>query len=274
MIGRQLAFGAVFLVWASWRLRPVARRLADGPRRRTVRGWVRGRSRARPPCGDDPMLWKDRYFSRWWPGPARSRVRNARLWPLGPVHSSTPSFANIARLSTSSSRTATLSGAVTPALPERDSSAQLLGYSVLFYIAALLAVAIKSATGVTGEREARTWDGVLATPLEPAEIVRAKVLGALARQRALLCLVLAPWLFGLALGALHPIGLLLAITGLAVFLYFASALGTLFSLRSKTSGRALVRTLGVLLMLNLGTVVVGVLLVGSREFGVLLRQHG
>ncbi len=81
--------------------------------------------------------------------------------------------------------------------------------------------------------------------------------------------MLAPWLFGLALGALHPIGLLMAITGLAVFLYFASALGTLFSLRSKTSGQALARTLGVLLMVNLGTVVVGVLVVGSKEFGIL-----
>ena len=37
--------------------------------------------------------------------------------------------------------------------------------------------------------------------------------------------MVAPWLFGLALGALHPIGLLLAITGLAVFLCFAAPTG-------------------------------------------------
>ena len=66
---------------------------------------------------------------------------------------------------------------------------------------------------------------------------------------------------------MHPIGLLLAITGLAVFLFFASALGTCFSLRSKTSGQALVRTLGVLLMLNLGTVLTGILLMSSKELG-------
>ena len=72
------------------------------------------------------------------------------------------------------------------------------------------------------------------------------------------------------LGALHPIGLLLAVTGLAVFLYFASALGTLCSIRSKTSGRALIRTLGVLLVLNLGTVALGVLLMGSSELGGVL----
>ena len=145
----------------------------------------------------------------------------------------------------------------------------LLRCSVLFYVTTLVAVAVKSASGVTGERETGTWDGVLGTPLEPTEIVRAKVLGAIARPRALLSLVLGPWLFGLALGALHPIGLLVAMTGLAVFLYFASALGTLFSLRSKTSGQALVRTLGVLLMLNLGTLVIGALLIGSCETSAL-----
>ena len=146
---------------------------------------------------------------------------------------------------------------------------ELLLYSVAFYLAALLAVAVRSATGVTLEREGGTWDGLLATPLEPAEIIRAKVLGAIAAQRGVLFLVLAPWLFGLALGALHPIGLLLGFTGLVVFMYFASALGTLFSLRSKSSTRAVVRTIGVLLILNLGTVVVAKVLLRSSELAML-----
>ena len=81
--------------------------------------------------------------------------------------------------------------------------------------------------------------------------------------------MLVPWLFGVALWALHPVGFLLAIAGLAAFLWFAAALGTLISLRSKTSGRALVRTLGVLLVLNLGTLLVGKLLLGSSEAGLL-----
>ena len=145
----------------------------------------------------------------------------------------------------------------------------LATYSVIFYVVALVAVAVKSATGVTSEREARTWDGLLSTPLEPAEVVRAKVLGALVRRRALLLLVLIPWLIGLALGALYPVGLLLAVAGLAAFLWFASALGILFSLRSRNSRQALARTLGVLLVLNLGTLLPGVLLLGSSEAGIL-----
>ncbi len=269
MIGHQLAFGVAFLAWTSWRLRPVARRLADGPRLRTVPDWIKGRSRTRRPCGDDPMFWKERTSRDG--GPAQLVLGLGMLafglWTVFSHHA----FIHWYRQALDEFLAFGYAG-------RRHHSDffvreiflnQLLVYSVMFYVAALVAVAVRSATGVTGEREAGTWDGVLNTPLEPAEIVRAKVLGALSPQCALLSLVLAPWLFGLALGALHPIGLLMAITGLAVFLYFASALGTLFSIRSKTSGQALARTLGVLLMVNLGTVVVGVLVVGSKEFGIL-----
>jgi hypothetical protein len=100
-------------------------------------------------------------------------------------------------------------------------------------------------------------------------MVRGKALGALTGHRTLLFLVISPWLFGLALRAQHFIRLLHAITGQSLFLCFGSALGTLFSLRSRTPGQPLTRTLDVLLMLNLGTAVAGVLSVGSREFGAM-----
>ncbi len=270
MIVWQLAFGAAFLFWASWRLRPVARRLTDGPRRRVTPKWIRGQSRARPPCGDDPMLWKERTSRDGVPA-------QLGLW-FGLLGFGLLVFFGHDACTRNYQRALNelFAYGYTGRRGHNDFFArdnflsQLQLYSVLFYVAALLAVAVTSATGVAGEREARTWDGLLNTPLEPAEIIRAKVLVAVTRQRALLGLVLAPWLFGLALGAMHPIGLLLATTGLAAFLCFASALGTLFSLRSKTSGQALVRTLGVLLMLNLGTVLVGVLLLGSRELAIFL----
>ena len=94
-------------------------------------------------------------------------------------------FAIIAGPSTSSSCTATPAGPITGTFsPGIGFVSDLLVYSVLFYIAALLAIAVKSATGVTTERDAETWDGILSTLLEPVEIVRAKVLGAISGQRA------------------------------------------------------------------------------------------
>ena len=235
MITWQLCAGCLFLVWAAWRLRPVARRLADAPQRRRAPDWLRGRARGRPPCGENPVLWNERYSRD---GAAARLVLGFGLLAfclLALV--SHQSFINAYREALTELSEYGYTGGL------RDSEfiarefflSHLQRFAVLFYVASLVVVAVKSATGVTGEREAGTWDGVLCTTLEPAEIVRAKVLGALTRQRVLLSLVLAPWLYGLALGALHPIGLVMAISGLAVFLFFASALGTVFSLRSKTS---------------------------------------
>ena len=204
MILWQLAFTSVFVLWASWRLRPVARRLADAPRRRAGPTWLRGRSRARPRCGNDPMLWKE--------CTSQDRIPAAfglvfgilafGLWTL---------FKHERFLRSYREALDELFAYGYAGRPHRWEFVarggflqELILYSVLFYVAALLAVAVGAATGVTLEREAGTWDGVLSTRLEPREIIRAKVLGAVARQRALLCLVLAPWLFGLALGRAAP----------------------------------------------------------------------
>ena len=268
MVRLQLAYGATFLVCAAWRLRPVARRLADGPRWRAVLARIRARSR--PACGDDPMLWKERYSQD--DGPARLILWTGMLVFGIFVLYSHEAITHNYRLALdelfiygygTGGRVG--SGAITRA----GVMSNLADYSVMLYVVALVAVAVQSATGVTSEREARTWDGLLGTPLEPAEVVRAKVLAAIIRRRAPLLLVLIPWLIGLALGALHPVGLLLAVAGLAAFLWFASALGILFSLRSRSSRQALVRTLGVLLVLNLGTLLAGKLWLGSIEAGIL-----
>jgi hypothetical protein len=65
MIAYQVAIGLGLAAWAIIRLRPVCRSLADaqsgalvGLRRRAPR------RRRRPPCGEDPMLWKERYATR------------------------------------------------------------------------------------------------------------------------------------------------------------------------------------------------------------------
>jgi ABC-type transport system involved in multi-copper enzyme maturation permease subunit len=269
MIGHQLAYAAALLIVASWRLRPAAQRLADAPRGRTLPKWLRSQPRTRPSCGDDPMLWKE----RWFRGAASAGV----IFVIGMLASALLALltydALFYRFRVAREEFVIYGYADgrhgAGYLARESFLSLLLVYSVLFYVAALIAVAVRSATGVSGERETGTWGGLLVTPLEPAEIVRAKVLGALGSQRILVFLVLAPWLFGLALGALHPIGLLLAATGMAAFLYFAAALGTLLSFRSRSSGQALARTMGLLIMMNLGSVIVGRVLAGSSELGAL-----
>lgn len=270
MVVLQLTYGAVFLLWASARLRPAARRLEDSPQRRPPVDQLRGESWLRPLYGDDPMLCKE--CNSVMSGPARLIVGMGMLALGLLVLVSHQTFSYRYRFALDEYfRFGYEIGRYGKGGLARAGFLSLLnGYAILFYAVTLIAVAVDSATGVTGEKEAGTWDGLIGTTLEPAEIVRAKVLGALARQRTLLVFVLAPWLFGTAFGALHPIGLLLAMTGLTAFLTFASTLGTLFSLRSKSSGRALALTLGILLFLNLGTLFVSGLLMGSSQSAALL----
>src|SRR5262249_50825530 len=66
MMALETAGAAVLTLWAAWRLRPTSRALEDGEgqsaRPRILRQLRR--SRPRPPCGDDPVLWNAIQASR------------------------------------------------------------------------------------------------------------------------------------------------------------------------------------------------------------------
>ena len=123
------------------------------------------------------------------------------------------------------------------------------------YVLALYGAAVE---GVKRERERDTWLGLIATPLSGWEILRAKMLGpVLSRLRGALTLI-ALWTVGLMAGAVHPLGFLAAVTGLAALAWFCSALGVSTSLREGGMKRAghplalvvrLVAALGVILLL-------------------------
>ena len=75
------------------------------------------------------------------------------------------------------------------------------------------------------ERERGTWLGLIATPLSGWEILRAKMLGPVLSRLGGALTPIALWTVGLMAGAVHPLGFLAAVTGLAVFAWFGSALG-------------------------------------------------
>ena len=120
------------------------------------------------------------------------------------------------------------------------------------YIVWALGVASASSSGLSSEREEDTWTSLIATPLGGLEIIRAKMIGAVWGTRVLGLLLLSLWLVGLATGAVHPLGFAAVILVTPVFIWFVDALGTYVSLRSKTTGRALVTTVAILLVLNGG----------------------
>jgi hypothetical protein len=103
------------------------------------------------------------------------------------------------------------------------------------YVLGLYGAAVE---GVKRERERGTWLGLIATPLSGWEILWAKMLGpVLSGLRGALTLI-ALWTVGLMAGAVHPLGFLAAVTGLAALAWFWSALGVSTSLREDGMKRA------------------------------------
>jgi ABC-type Na+ efflux pump permease subunit len=118
----------------------------------------------------------------------------------------------------------------------------------------LLAVAGTSASTVTHEREQNTWDGLTASPLSAAEILRGKALGAVWGLRGFGALLSLFWLVGLATSAIHPLGLLLGLAVAAMLTWFVVSLGIHLSLVARTTTRAVTLTIVTLVFLNIGYV--------------------
>jgi hypothetical protein len=113
----------------------------------------------------------------------------------------------------------------------------------------LLAVAAASAVAITGEREQDTWISLATTLLTPGEVVGAKQLGALWGARRIAAALLVVWAVGLTLGAVHPLGALLAAGIAVVSAWFAATVGVFASTVARNSTRATAATFIALLIL-------------------------
>ncbi len=111
----------------------------------------------------------------------------------------------------------------------------------------LLWLSSQTAAGISSEREQDTWMSLLATPLDRGEILRGKMLGPLRATAHCGVTLGALWLIGCAVGAVHPLGLLNAIVMVLIMVWFATALGTFVSLKSKTTWKARMWTQGILI---------------------------
>ena len=251
MIGLQLLYSTMALFWATVRLRPVEK----GSRLRGFR-WMAGsgvkqsrRFFPRRPCGDAPMLWKE--CSATLAGASLFRMialfamAAAVVGGLGywVVVMGVPAFLEML----------TYGYGLTKPSSDRDAlNVAVRIFTAVLYILGGLLLAASAATGVTMEREKDTWTSLTSTPLESGEIIQAKILGAFWRVRGLLAALLFVWLVGLFCGAVHPLGFLAALAVASAALTFIAVLGTYFSLRSKSSARAIAATIVTLFIVSGG----------------------
>lgn len=232
MVALELAGGSVILAWSVVHLRGAVRAGADGGSR-ALGHWTARLWRRRPPCGDDPVLWKEKYVSSQHPvsriANALATVALALILTVVLVSMSRPAFRELRE-----------HGYGFPAYDvERRALNQVVRtLSVGFTLCFGLLVAGMAVESITNERTRDTWAGLLATPLSGAEILRGKRRGVLWRLRWGVFMLAAMWAVGLAAGAVHPVGVLAAGVAFAVSTAFVIALGTDVGCRLKVPARA------------------------------------
>lgn len=116
----------------------------------------------------------------------------------------------------------------------------------------LLQVAVHASLAITSERDRRTLEGLLTTPLSAADILLGKWLGSIASVRWGWLWLGTIWGIGVWSGVLHPLALLLLLTAWAIYAAVLALVGLWFSLVSWNGLRATGCTLflALLLLLN------------------------
>ncbi len=184
----------------------------------------------RPPCGEDPMLWKER-FTRMggglrWLGSRPVALFFIVLLCLYIAELSGPALGDLVR----GTRRIRVWDEINSIF--RSSSAILA-------ILAILPISAAAASSITSERESDTWTSLATTLLTPVEVIRGKQFGAVWCARWLGIGLLSILAAGLVLGAMHPIGLFAGIAVLATSAWLTSAIGVLASTFARNSTRAL-----------------------------------
>ena len=264
MVGWELAGAALLLLYAVVRLRPASRGLYDGETRSLIRRLTApSRPGRRRPCGDDPVLWHETTRRRAKTPAGRVVDRMVLFAALGAVAAAVlwvavPAFQEVAERGYGPSPPGAWDGpnaaihmhpyarllVAGPGLEPPPGTARLeLNEVVRPFFAAYLFTFVVAVAGATvellaAEAERDTWSGLLATPLTGAQILRAKMLGAVWQTRWFTGTALAVCLVGLAGGGLHPVGFAYALALAAVSGWFFTSLGAYAWLRYPDRQRA------------------------------------
>jgi ABC-type Na+ efflux pump permease subunit len=254
MVGLHVAYGTLFILLSIWQLRPAFRR-QDGPPK-SLWDWLRRRHakpRKHPAIGERPIFWKE-CFTSLPAGPSRyfgilSAIFFIGLLLLLIVTIAGPIFVEMWSNSRQNS------GWIITRRNEFNLFVRSM--TAVFYGFGALIIAGSAATSITGERERDTWEGLLTTTLTPREILGGKLVGSIYQQRWLLIPIGMILLSGLFSGSLSPVGLLIGLIEMTVFVVFAAVVGMWSSLFASGTSQASSWAGGILMLANLILVLVG-----------------
>ena len=217
---------------AAWRLRPSCLAVGDDRRKSRRLRWV-------PELGDRPMLWKELYIERVgtlgrfgrWLGIAITLAFGGGSLVLAAII-----VVDLFRpLNDGWSVAATnvlatvLSGA----------SAGFLGWLLQW------ATGLRAAVSIASERERETWDALLMSPLEPAQIIWAKLFGSLYALRWMVAAMLLAWSLAVVVGAISVYDYADWIIGNTLACALMAAIGVRASLSLPTATKAMTWTVAL-----------------------------
>jgi ABC-type transport system involved in multi-copper enzyme maturation permease subunit len=215
----------VSLGLAVWRLRTAyMRQLEGGGRKHKERPWLPRRGAADE---EEPIRWKEAQVEGIAPLAVLRRIpRGLGLLAVFAV-------------------TALLSGRAIP-----DSTGAADDYfglqAALVFLIATAVVGVRCSGAVTGEREHQTWEALLLTPLPVRELVRNKVRGIIGAARPYLIAYAVPALvFAFLAGPVAFFWTAIGLLGLWPAMYFVGAAGIYYSVRSASSWKSLLATMGI-----------------------------
>jgi hypothetical protein len=221
LVRNHAIFCLVLLALAVWRVRRVYLHEAARPSRAPAgrSGWRFGR----PQLGEHPMIWKELFAERAVSGMGIiGRIVVVLLF--GAI------LVPIVRQFYFSLR-----GSYRPEDFQELATVIATIIGTLF----LLVLAARAATTVTNEKEKQCWDTLISTPLSAAAIVLGKTLGNFFALRWVLALFAVIWAMAVYL---RPRGIgpaLLMTLTLALTSVFFASVGIFFSLRCRSSTRAM-----------------------------------
>lgn len=195
--------------------------------------------RIRPPCGDEPILWKE----------------TGRNFDFSFVHSGYVSWL-VWIVAIVYIVVFLIAMAIQYAMPEEGAgSISNPLVRVLGTIGACVTLVILALTGsnkISREREQQTLATLLTTPLDSVEILFGKWFSGIWAVSPLIVILLLIWGMGVMTGGIHPASLPLLLAAYLVYACCLSTLGLYLSMMSRTTLRATLFTLLTSLVLVLG----------------------
>jgi ABC-type transport system involved in multi-copper enzyme maturation permease subunit len=248
-----LAWGALAVVavlLAVWRLRPAyLRQIGLENSRRTNRPtWGQ-----RPAVGQLPIRWKEQYVERLAVLPILRRVPfGLGVGAVFMLTLVTSGYLWAAHLPPGTSCVHLLGrlvqgdvAAVWAVLAKSQPAGEaFLTQGIAVLVLASLAVGIRCSAAVCGERERRTWEALLLTPLEPGQLLRGKLWGVLHASRSYLLAYTLPAVVFAALAGFDALfWILFCWLATVCLMYYMGAVGIRCSVRATSSWRSLLATL-------------------------------